>query len=154
MLTSNIVNQEGISYDTLLQSRRRLWLPSQHPLLASSSVSLQDVAREPYIMLTVDEASNTAQRYWNRNSLRPQTTFRTSSVEAVRSMVANGMGVTILSDMVYRPWSLDGRRVEVISLVDHIPTMDVGLAWATNIEHSPAVSAFKEFMHLGPAERR
>ena len=154
MLTSNIVNQEGISYDTLLQSRRRLWLPSQHPLLASSSVSLQDVAREPYIMLTVDEASNTAQRYWNRNSLRPQTIFRTSSVEAVRSMVANGMGVTILSDMVYRPWSLDGRRVEVISLVDHIPTMDVGLAWATNIEHSPAVSAFKEFMHLGPAERR
>jgi DNA-binding transcriptional LysR family regulator len=100
-------------------------------------------------MLTVDEASNTAQRYWNRTSYRPKTIFRTSSVEAVRSMVANGMGVTILSDMVYRPWSLDGRRVEVISLADRIPTMDVGLAWAANVEQNTAVSAFREFMHVG-----
>jgi DNA-binding transcriptional LysR family regulator len=154
MLTSNIADQESISYDTLLKSRRRLWLSSRHHLLDRSSVSLHDVAQEPYIMLTVDEASNTAQRYWNRTSHRPQTIFRTTSVEAVRSMVANGMGVTILSDMVYRPWSLDGRRVEVIPLVDPIPTMDVGLAWATNIEPSPAVMAFKEFMHLGAADGR
>lgn len=149
MLTSNIMDQEGISYDTLLQSRRRLWLSSQHPLLDQPSIGLSDVASEPYIMLTVDEASNTAQRYWNRTSYRPKTVFRTSSVEAVRSMVANGMGVTILSDMVYRPWSLDGRRVEVISLADRIPTMDVGLAWATNVEQNTAVSAFREFMHVG-----
>jgi molybdate transport repressor ModE-like protein len=149
MLTSNIMDQEGLAYETLLQSRRRLWLSSQHPLLEQPSVSLSDVASEPYIMLTVDEASNTAQRYWNRTSYRPKTIFRTSSVEAVRSMVANGMGVTILSDMVYRPWSLDGRRVEVISLADRIPTMDVGLAWAANVEQNTAVSAFREFMHVG-----
>ena len=154
MLTSNIVDQEGISYDTLIQSRRRLWLPSQHKLLGYASVSLQDIAKEPYIMLTVDEASNTAQRYWNRTSLRPQTIFRTSSVEAVRSMVANGMGVTILSDMVYRPWSLDGRRVEVVSLVDHVPSMDVGLAWATNVGQNTAVTAFREFMHLRSVQDR
>ncbi|KZM51671.1 LysR family transcriptional regulator [Labrenzia sp. OB1] len=149
MLTSNILDQEGLAYDTLLQSRRRLWVSSQHPLLERPSVSLSDVANEPYIMLTVDEASNTAQRYWNRTSYRPGTKFRTSSVEAVRSMVAGGMGVTILSDMVYRPWSLDGRRVEVISLSDAIPTMDVGLAWAASIDQQPAVAAFREFMHLG-----
>ena len=27
-------------------------------------------------------------------------------------MVANGSGVAVLSDMVYRPWSLEGRRIE------------------------------------------
>jgi len=149
MLTSNILDQEGLAFETLLQSRRRLWLSSQHPLLEQPSVSLADVAREPYIMLTVDEASNTAQRYWNRTSYRPKTLFRTSSVEAVRSLVANGMGITILSDMVYRPWSLDGRRVEVLSLADPIPTMDVGLAWAANVEQNSAVTTFREFMHIG-----
>ncbi|WP_152207406.1 LysR family transcriptional regulator [Marinobacter changyiensis] len=149
MLTSNIVDQEGISYEILLQSRRRLWLSANHPLLDLPSISLADVAAQPYIMLTVDEASNTTQRYWNRTSYRPHTIFRTNSVEAVRSMVASGMGVTILSDMVYRPWSLDGRRVEVTSLSDRIPKMDVGLAWATNVEQNTAVSAFREFMHVG-----
>jgi DNA-binding transcriptional LysR family regulator len=87
----------------------------------------REVARKLHI-LQHTEASNTTQRYWNRTGYRPRTIFRTSSMEAVRSMVANGMGVTILSDMVYRPWSLDGRRVEVISLADRIPTMDVDLA--------------------------
>jgi len=149
MLVSNIYNQEGLTSETLLQSRRRLWLSAQHPLLERPRIGLADVAKEPYIMLTVDEASNTAQRYWNRTSYRPRTVFRTSSVEAVRSMVANGMGVTILSDMVYRPWSLDGRRVEVKQLADRVPTMDVGLAWAANVEQNAAVAAFREFMHLG-----
>ena len=63
-------------------------------------------------------------------------------------MVANGMGVSILSDMVYRPWSLDGRRVEVIDVADNIPTMEVGLVWASGVEQSEAVKAFIEFMHL------
>ncbi len=149
MLTSNIVDQEGLKFETLMQSRRRLWLPSLHPLLSQSNITLADVSREPYIMLTVDEASNTAQRYWNKTAYRPNTIFRTSSVEAVRSLVASGMGVTILSDMVYRQWSLDGRRVEVVSLADAVPTMDVGLAWAANVELNRAALAFREFMHIG-----
>lgn len=146
MLTSNIVDQESIAYNTLLRSRRRLWLPTRHPLLKRPTISLKDVSEEPYIMLTVDEASNTAQRYWNRTNFRPKVLFRTSSVEAVRSMVSSGMGVTILSDMVYRPWSLEGRRVEISSVVEPIPTMDVGLAWAANVSLPPAARAFADFM--------
>ncbi len=149
MLTSNIVDQEGLAYDTLFRSRRRLWLAAQHPLTNQTNISLGDVSGYPYIMLTVDEASNTAQRYWNKTAYRPDTIFRTSSVEAVRSMVANGMGVTILSDMVYRPWSLDGRRVEAVALSDPIPTMDVGLAWGRDSELRPACTAFQNFMHNG-----
>lgn len=149
MLTSNIQDQEGLAYETLLRSRRRLWLSAQHALLKQPSVALADVAEHPYIMLTVDEASNTAQRYWNRTSYRPKTILRTSSVEAVRSMVASGMGVTILSDMVYRPWSLDGRRVEVMPLADDIPTMDVGIAWTRDVELNAACRAFQDFMHTG-----
>jgi DNA-binding transcriptional LysR family regulator len=148
MLTSNILNHEELSHDTLWQSRRRLWVDAHHRFLQKSTVTLQDVSTEPYIMLTVDEASNTTQRYWNRTPYKPNTIFRTTSVEAVRSMVANGMGVTILSDMVHRPWSLEGRRVEVIELSEKIPTMDAGLAWHNRREHNEAAKAFVEFMHL------
>lgn len=153
MLTSNLANQEDISYENLIHSRRRLWTGVNHRFLNRPAVTFQDVAGEPYIMLTVDEASNTALRYWNRTPYRPRVIFKTSSVEAVRGMVASGMGVSILSDMVYRPWSLEGRRLEVISLADKIPDMNVGLAWARNTERAPASNAFCEFMHLatGPA---
>lgn len=148
MLTSNIINHEEIAHAPLLRSRRRLWVNTNHPFLKKQTVTLQEIAQEPYIMLTVDEASNTAQRYWNKTPYRPNTIFRTSSVEAVRSMVANGMGISILSDMVYRPWSLEGRQVGVIDVSDNVPTMDVGLAWAARRDQSKAVKSFIEFMHL------
>jgi len=149
MLTSNIVNHEGLSHDTLWKSRRRLWVDAHHKFLQKTSVTLQEVSEEPYIMLTVDEASNTAQRYWNRTPYRPNVVFRTSSTEAVRSMVANGMGVSILSDLVHRPWSLEGRRVEVIEITDAVPTMDAGVAWCNAREPGEAAKAFLDFMHLG-----
>lgn len=148
LLVSNLENDTALASEVLIQSRRRLWLPTEHRLLAAGSVSLQDVAQEPYVMLTVDEASQTALRYWERTPFRPHEIFRTSSVEAVRSMVATGMGVTILSDMVYRPWSLDGQRIETRNLADPVPTMDVGLAWKRNATMTAAAKAFYDYFSL------
>lgn len=148
MLVSNLRDKAHLAFETLVRSRRRLWLPAEHPLLAVETITLEDVAREPYVMLTVDEASETAGRYWQQSGLKPKVTLATSSVEAVRSFVADGIGVTILSDMVYRPWSLEGQRIELRNLVAEIPTMDIGVAWTRAIPQSPATRTFTEFLSL------
>jgi DNA-binding transcriptional LysR family regulator len=148
LLTSNLRNQNDLVHETLIRSRRRLWLPVDHPMLRMTEIRLEHVALEPYVMLTVDEAAETAGRYWRRTPYRPRTIFRTSSVEAVRSMVANGTGVTILSDMVYRPWSLEGQRIETRTLDDFVPSMDVGMAWRRGADQSPAVRAYRDFLGL------
>ena len=133
LLTSNVSNP-ALVLEPVIHSVRRLWVGAHHPLLRHESVTFAEVAREPFVMLTVDEAGQTALRYWNETPYRPNVILRTSSVEAVRSMVANGSGVAILSDMVYRPWSLEGRRIETIVLRDPVPPMSVGLAWRKDIE--------------------
>lgn len=148
MLTSNLQNEAEIERETLNRSRRRLWLAIDHPLLARETIRLADIAAEPYVMLTVDEAAHTAIAYWQPTPFRPKVIFETSSVEAVRSMVGMNMGVTILSDMVYRPWSLEGRRIEVRDVSDPVPSMDVGLAWPRGRELPVAARAFKEFCRL------
>jgi DNA-binding transcriptional LysR family regulator len=148
LLTSNLSNHDDLDAETLFRSRRRLWLPSDHPLLAQPQVSLHDVVRQPYVMLTVDEASRTAGRYWDHYGLNPQVVFVTSSIEAVRSMVAAGMGVTILSDMVYRPWSLEGQRIEQRVTVEPVPSMDVGLTWARHRPLSGPAQVFRAFLSL------
>nr|WP_272209599.1 LysR family transcriptional regulator [Marinicella sp. W31]MDC2875414.1 LysR family transcriptional regulator [Marinicella sp. W31] len=144
LLTSNILNTE-LTTEKLLSSERRLWVPARHPLLSTESVGLMETSEESYIMLTVDEASHSSLKYWSRTAFQPKITLRTSSIEAVRSLVANGQGVAILSDMVHRPWSLEGRRIETINLRDPIPSMDVGLAWRKNAEFTPAMSAFRSY---------
>jgi DNA-binding transcriptional LysR family regulator len=148
MLVSNLQDRKRLAHEILVRSRRRLWLPVEHPLLMAESITLEDVASQPYVMLTVDEAGQTASRYWRPAGLRPNVIFTTSSVEAVRSMVADGMGVTILSDMVYRPWSLEGQRIELRNVAAEIPTMDVGLAWNRAVPQSPATRTLHEFLSL------
>ena len=146
LLTSNVINSD-LATETLMNSRRRLWVPARHRLLSQGSVGLKEIAEEPYIMLTVDEAAHTALRYWSNTSYRPNVTLRTSSVEAVRSLVADGQGVAILSDMVLRPWSLEGKRIETIVPTEPIPSMDVGLAWRRGAQFTPAMEAFRSYFH-------
>jgi DNA-binding transcriptional LysR family regulator len=148
ILTSNLRNAEEIDTEVLIQSKRRLWLPANHPLNQAGRVTLADIAPEPYIMLLIDEAEQTALGYWTRRGLRPNIVFRTSSVEAVRSMVATGAGVAILSDMVYRPWSLEGDRIEARLVDDYVPSMDVGLAWKRGAKLNPCAKAFRDFCHI------
>ncbi|GGD98789.1 LysR family transcriptional regulator [Aureimonas endophytica] len=151
ILVSNLRNGESLASEVLARSQRRLWLAPDHPLTGRERLRLADVARHPYVMLTVDEAKHTALRYWSAAGLEPQTVFRTSSVEAVRSMVAGGMGVTILSDMVYRPWSLEGQRIETRILDDDVPSMDVGLAWRREAALPAPAEAFRDFLRFAVA---
>ncbi|MGF6393750.1 LysR family transcriptional regulator [Pseudomonas plecoglossicida] len=146
VLTANLTHPDIVS-ETLFNSERRLWLPSHHPLCERSAVSLADVAREPFILLTVDEAEQSAMRYWEQAGQRPEVRVRTSSVEAVRSMVANGSGVAILSDLVHRPWSLEGKRIETVTISDPVTPMSVGLAWHRERAFSPAMQALRNYFH-------
>ncbi|WP_438668610.1 LysR family transcriptional regulator [Pseudogemmobacter sonorensis] len=140
VLTSNI-SDPSIDTETLLRSRRRLWLPQGHRFALHRRVDLAEIADEDYVMLTVDEAANTTMKYWSFGPVQPRVRLRTSSIEAVRSMVANGQGITILSDMVYRPWSLEGKRIVSAETEQPIPSMDVGLAWRRGVDLSPQAMA-------------
>ena len=146
VLTSNIANSE-LKTKTLLRSSRRLWAANSHKFIREGKATFEDISREDYIMLTVNEAAHTTMRYWSLSAFKPKVTLRTSSVEAVRSMVANGQGVTILSDMVYRPWSLEGKRIGTTVTDYEIPSMDIGLAWRKGVEIRKPVASVIEYFN-------
>lgn len=146
-LLSNFSQLERLNTLTLTRSRRQLWLSSNHPLADASSVGIDRIAEHPYILPMIDEGDRNAIRYWRAAGLRPKTVLKTSSMEALREMVALGLGVTILSDMVFRPWSLDGRRIRTANVDLAIPDMEVGLAWRHGTLGAPA-EAFREFLAM------
>lgn len=143
VLTSNLTEGIGLKSKTLHKSQRRLWTSVDHPLTKLKSVSLADVAKYPYAVLRSDDADKQGLAHWTDVTGHPDIKLTSTSIEAVRSLVASGQAVTILSDVVYRPWTLDGRRVERVDLVGTIPTMDVGVAW-TGRTLSPAARMLQE----------
>ncbi|MBT9475160.1 LysR family transcriptional regulator [Polaromonas sp.] len=147
-LTSNIPDLQRFERLPLARSRRQLWVAANHPLADVAQVALQDVMPFPYILPLVDEGDIAAMRYWEQAGLQPLTLLRTSSMEAVREMVALGLGVTILSDMVFRPWSLEGRRIRTVPLKNAIPAMEVGLIWLKSKKLSPVADAFRKYLEV------
>jgi DNA-binding transcriptional LysR family regulator len=148
ILVSNLSNRQSLLSHTLVHSMRRLWLPPKHPLLHQEIVTLADVARQPYIQLLIDDAETTTSAYWRAHNLQPNIVVRTESVEAVRSFIAFRNGVTILSDMMYRPWSLEGDRIEVREVAANIPTMNTGIVWSRAHELSAEARTFIEFCRI------
>lgn len=148
MLVSNLSNRQRFLSHTLVHSMRRLWLPPKHPLLNQEIITLADVAQQPYIQLVIDDAEATTGAYWRAYNLKRNIIVRTESVEAVRSLIAFRQGVTILSDMMYRPWSFEGTRIEVREVAADIPTMNTGLVWCRARELTAEARAFVDFCRI------
>ncbi len=81
---------------------------------------------------------------------RPRVAFRTRSVEAVRSLVATGAGVALLPDLIYRPWSLEGDRIESRDVSGALPVVQVGIVWRRG---APLSASAREFIALSQGQR-
>ncbi|OVE86811.1 hypothetical protein B7W89_24675 [Agrobacterium tumefaciens] len=148
-LLSPLDGGDQIETEFLVRSKRRLWLPANHRLLDRKKISLRDIQAEPYIMLAVDDAEETTLSYFRNAGIEPNVVFRTTSIEAIRNVVAEGFGVTVLSDMVYRPWSLDGTRLAAAPIADAVPSMDIGLVWNRNAGLSRDAKVFVDVCRSG-----
>ncbi len=145
-LLSNIDGLDQYGHHRLASSRRRLWVSDQHELARQSSVSLEQINEQPYILLTVDDADAAAIRHGGQMAFPARIAMKTRSLEAVRGLVAYGFGVSILSDMVYRPWSLEGKRIHAVSISDPIEPMEVGLLWPKGRDPIGLVALFQRFL--------
>ncbi|MEM5383774.1 LysR substrate-binding domain-containing protein [Paraburkholderia phymatum] len=146
VLLSNVENLNRFGKQVLIRSRRQLWVAPTHPLAQLDAPSLKDIAAHPYILITVDEGEQSTLRYWKKKRIEPNIAFRTSSMEALRGLVAHGFGVTVLSDMVFRPWSLEGKRIEARPILDAVPQMDAGMIWLKSARLSGPATALQQFL--------
>lgn len=144
----------ALQTETVEASPYRIWMPLGHPALAEERVSLRDLGDEPHVLLTIDEIAEASEILWRRLGIRPPVAFRTRSVEAVRSLVATGAGVAVLPDITYRPWSLEGDKIEARPLTEELPAVEVATAWRRGSPLSPAAAGFASIAatrHVGRA---
>ncbi|MEN9409092.1 MAG: hypothetical protein RL216_1066 [Pseudomonadota bacterium] len=142
LLTSSVRDRMALQVETLLVSPYRLWLPLGHPLAQQEAIALDELAGQPLIQLMVDEIEESTRRLTAALPVKPEIAFRTRSVEAVRSLVATGAGLAILPSLVYRPWSLEGDRIEIRDVSGDLPTVQVGLAWRRGAPLAPPARNF------------
>ncbi|WP_436643356.1 LysR substrate-binding domain-containing protein [Microbaculum sp. FT89] len=150
MVISNLRDRMALQAEILEVSPYRLWLPLGHRLASADIINVSDIAAEPLIMLTVDEIEENTGKLLSALGARPHVAFRTRSVEAVRSLVATGAGIALLPDLVYRPWSLEGDRIESRDISDPLPVVQVGVVWRRG-SHLP--ESARDFVGIAQTQR-
>lgn len=150
MVTGTLRNRAALMVEIIEVSPFRLWLPGGHRLASQDAIALRDLALEPLIMLMVDEMEEETGNLLSALSPRPRVAFRTRSVEAVRSLVATGAGIALLPDLIYRPWSLEGDRIESRDVSGALPVVQVGVVWRRG---APLGEAAREFIALSQGGR-
>ncbi|MBT9508023.1 LysR family transcriptional regulator [Rhodoferax sp.] len=144
MVSNALGDPQALVVEELTSSPNRVWMASSHALAERQELTLAECAAHPQVVLEADRVEGVLSAVWSRYGLHPQVLMRTSSLEAVRSLVGIGAGITILPDFLYRPWTLDADHIDVRSLRDAVPSINVGLVWRRGSRSRVVVTEFIE----------
>lgn len=141
VMNVSVVDKQAIETRTLLRAPWRVWLATNHPLVQKEAVELADLQAERFLSLKNDELEAVTQQVYRQAGF-PPIAIRTDSIEAMRSLVAVGIGVAVLPNLMYRPWSLEGDRLESRPLLEELPRLEIGVAWRKGSNLSEAARQF------------
>lgn len=131
------------SFDVIPLKKDRMLclLPDQHPLAEQERVSIQQLSEEEFIM-PKKSCDNDVRRILKENHVTPQIKFELADDQAIISMVQNGMGISILPEMVLhrvpgnvRTLNLEGEHYR-----------SIGIAATSFKTIPPATKKFMEFV--------
>lgn len=92
---------EDLETVVLKQDNMVAILPENHPLANDSTVTLEDLAKEPFILLEEGELNEPLNAF-KKKGLHPNIQYRVIDDYTIMSMVESGLGVSILSEMVMK----------------------------------------------------
>jgi DNA-binding transcriptional LysR family regulator len=78
--------------------------------------------------------------------LAPNVHHRTASVEALRSLVGNGLGYSILNHPSKTLMTYDGKRTHVLKLVDRVPPARIAAVQLGGHRPRPIADAFLVYL--------
>lgn len=105
-------------------------LPWGHRLAAGSSLTLAALAREPLVLISLPHSREYFLSLFRDAGVTPVIAYETSSLEMVRSLVANGLGVSLLTTRPAHDRSQDGRRLACRALRGPLATQAVAIQHA------------------------
>ncbi|MFI1705011.1 LysR family transcriptional regulator [Streptomyces griseoruber] len=137
--------EAGLTCSTVRVCRPYVILSADHPLAALESVRLADLADEPLILYASPPAPGNAERWLHSAGVKPDIRYLTSSIEAVRSLVARGLGYSMLLQRWPSDTSFEGLPLAAVPISDPLDEPRVVIAHASNVIPTRRASVFAQY---------
>lgn len=147
------LDNPDLAWEPLLEEELVLAVPQSHRLAVGGPVRLSEVAMEPFVLLKKGNGFRTVcDAACARAGFSPQCVFETDSIETAKTLVAAGLGVTLVPELIaglLPEYNLGARQDERLTYL-HLqspPTRTVVVAWRRDRYLSRAAQAFQAMLH-------
>lgn len=117
-------------------------LAEDHPLAHRASVSIEDLAPLPMILLDLPLSAAYFLSFFDKLGLKPRIVERAQDMAVVHSLVGNGFGYSIANIRPRRDVAPDGKRLRFVPLSGAQKPMRMGLLCAAGAKSALTVQAF------------
>lgn len=143
-LTYDMQLGDDIEFEPLVALPPHALVAADHPLAAATEVTLERVNAEPLILLDLPISREYFLSLFYTQRLEPSVHHWSPHLEVIRTLVANGFGVTVLNARPRCKRALDGRPLTAVRLAgEHRPVV-LGIACLRGGRETRAATAFRE----------
>jgi len=144
-LTYDLQLPRRFTVERMLELPAYALLPAEHRLARRRAISLKELIDEPCVLLDMPISRDYFASLFGALGVSPQVRYRTQSVEAVRSLVANGLGYTVLNHPSRTLATYDGKQTRAVKLTDPLPPAPIAAVHLADHEPRPVARAFLDF---------
>jgi DNA-binding transcriptional LysR family regulator len=120
---------------------------SHHPLAGRQSVSLRELADEPFILLDLPHSREYFFGLFRSAGIEPRIVFKSRSQELIRGLVAHGHGFAIQNAIPATTIAYDGNSIAVLALEETLLPTRIMTLRLKHYATRPAVQAFQTYVH-------
>lgn len=129
----------------LFAQRAHVLVGASHPLAQRASVSLAELADEPFVQFDVQPAWQNTQALMAAAGVRPHVRYVTGDVELARSLVGRGLAYTVLVHRLATTRTHEGTAVVTLEIDPPPAPTRIVLAWRADVRPSAVASAFLDW---------
>jgi len=117
-------------------------LPGGHPLAGREALDMAELLQDPLILINLPHSRGYFLTLAQMHGINPKIAYETESVEMLRSMVANGLGVGLLATDIPHVTAYDRRSIVRMPLTGDRAPHRIALARPGRLRSTPLVDRF------------
>lgn len=119
----------GVTGEDMLRVRVQIALAPDHPLAALDEIPLSALQDENAILIALRPASEHVEALLRAAGVEPKVRWRSANVETIRSMVARGLGYTIIMGRPFGDFTYDGLPLAYRRIADNVEPNAIVIAY-------------------------
>lgn len=145
-VTYDLLPEDNLTITPIAKTTPYVIVSEDHFFAERSSVSMSELAGEPCVLFNVPISRRYYKFFFDSVNITPTINYQTTTIEATRGFVANGLGYSVLTHPIPSSMVYDGKRVVRLEISDPIPEVGIVCIQSSNLKLRPVAQAFKDYV--------